>query len=108
MRQAWIAFALSQQCQLRLEQHPRRREHAELEGGLIVIGEVAAGSEAMEQRNLEIVLVAIGEIRHLRVKCRPARHPPPPTTLRAERKAVARGLQARCDLPLGLDGADHW
>ena len=107
MRQAWIAFALSQQCQLRLEQHPRRREHTDLEGGLIVIGEVAAGSEPMEQRNLEIVLVAIGEIRHLRVKCRPARHPPPHTTLRAERKAVARGLQVRCDLALVLDVVEH-
>src|SRR5437667_12749122 len=94
MRQAWIAFALSQQGQLRLEQQTGRREHAELEGGLIVIGEVAAGSEAMEQRNLEIVLVAIGEIRHLRVKCRPARHPPPQPPLRAKRKPSLRGSRS--------------
>src|SRR5438876_9490071 len=97
MRQAWIAFALSQQGQLRLEQQTGRREHAELEGGLIVIGEVAAGSEAMEQRNLEIVLVARGEIRHLRVTCRPARHLPPPPPHRAYRKADAPRPWSPCD-----------
>src|SRR5882762_2390860 len=56
MGQARVALPLAQQRQLGLEQRARPREDAHLQGGLVVVREVAADAEAVKQWYLEVVL----------------------------------------------------
>src|SRR5581483_11723741 len=63
-----VALALAQQRELGREEQPRRDEHAGAQRDLVVVGEVAPGAEKMIERHLEVVLVAVGEIRHLGVE----------------------------------------
>src|SRR5438034_3422114 len=72
MGQAGIALALAQHGDLRPEQQGGPHQHAESRGGLVVVVEGAAGTEAEIQRNLEVVFVAVREVRDLGVVDEPA------------------------------------
>ena len=107
MRQPGVARALAQHGQLRLEQHGGARQGAELEGRLIVVREVATRAQQMVQRDLEIVLVAVGEVRDLCVEQLPRDGRAPHPTLGADGEGVARRLLVGRHLTRHLDVIQH-
>src|SRR5207245_981113 len=106
VREAWVALALAQQRQLRLEQQSGTGEQPDLERRLVVVGEVPAGAEQVVQRNLEVVLIPVGEVRDLRVEQRPCGGGPH-APLRTDGERVARRLQVGRDSARYLDVVQH-
>src|SRR5581483_2691414 len=62
---------------------------------LVVVGEVAPGAEKMIERHLEVVLVAVGEIRHLGVERGPGGAPPRSRPRQPAARAQGEGVAHR-------------
>src|SRR5213080_4417915 len=63
MRLPGVALALAEQRQLGLEQQTRKWQETDPQGRLVVVGEVAPDSEQVIERYLQVVLIAIREVR---------------------------------------------
>src|SRR2546425_6218494 len=105
-RQPWVAFALAQQRELRLDQQRGARQHAQLERRLVVVVEVPAGAEKMIERHLQVVLVAICQVRDPRVEQAPGGAGPRPP-FGPERERVAARLLVEGGLAVNLNVVQH-